>query len=127
MTQQTFLTNLLRKNPKAIIIGSLGTICNDLDKIPHKHKIPVRGAMGCVMGVGLGYALSTRKKVIVVIGDGSFLMKAGSVATVLQYKPKNLEIYIIDNGQYASVGGQKIHFNRFPKPPKPFKIIKTMV
>ena len=91
MTQKEFLGSLSKN---AVIIGSLGTISYDLKDLPFKNKVLVKGGMGCVMGIGLGYALNTRKKVIVVIGDGSFLMKMGSMATILKYLPKNLKIYI---------------------------------
>lgn len=110
MTQRALMLKLLKKNRDAIIIGSLGTISKDLEEIPHKHKILIRGAMGCVMGVGLGYALSSKKKVIVIVGEGSFLMKLGSIATINKYKPKNLKVIILNNGKYASCGGQKNNF-----------------
>lgn len=124
MTQKTFLSNLLKKNPNAVVVGSLGTICYDLREIEHKHKILVTGAMGCAMGVGLGYALSSKKQVIVIIGDGSYIMKMGSVSTIMAYKPKNLVVYIMNNGTYASTGGQKI--NPFPRPPKShFRVVRV--
>lgn len=110
MIQSEFISSLLKRNKNAVIIGSLGTISKDLSKIPHKHKILVKGAMGCVLGIGLGYALNTRKKVIVLIGDGAFLMKAGSIATINRYAPKNLEVIILDNGKYQSCGGQETNF-----------------
>ena len=117
MTQKIFLSNLLKKNKNAIIIGSLGTISYDLKQIPHKNKILIAGAMGCVMGVALGYALSSKKKVICIIGDGAFIMKQGSVNTIMHYRPKNLKVYIMVNGIYASTGGQEISniFTRSPK------------
>lgn len=109
-TQATFLTNLCENNKDAVIIGSLGTISYDLKEIEHKNKILVKGAMGSVLGIGLGYALGSLKDVIVVIGDGSFLMKMGGWATLLKYKPRNLRIIIIDNESYLSTGGQETNF-----------------
>lgn len=106
MIQKEFLGELLEKNKQAIIVGSLGTISNDLPD----GAIKVKGAMGCAIAVGLGYALGSKKKVIVVIGEGSLLMKLGSLSTVERYKPKNLEIVVIDNGVYASTGGQENNF-----------------
>jgi len=124
--QKTFLSNLLKRNPDSVIIGSLGTISYDLEQIPHKHKILVKGAMGCVLGVGLGYALYSKKKVIVVIGDGAFLMRMGSISTIMAYKPKNLKIYILNNGKYISTGGQKINFI-IPKLPRIFNLVKFVI
>lgn len=109
--QKTLLSNLLKRNPKAIFIASLGTISYDLKELNAKNVHYVPGAMGCVMGIGLGHALASKKKVIVVVGDGSFLMKLGSMATILKYKPKNLEVHVIQNNQYASTGGQEIYFD----------------
>lgn len=116
MTQKKFISSLLKKHPDAVVIGSLGTICYDLKEIEHKKKILITGAMGCAMGVGLGYALSSNEQVIVIIGDGSYLMKMGSVSTIMAYKPENLKVYIMNNGVYASTGGQKI--NNIPRAPK---------
>lgn len=110
MTQKEYLSKLLKQNKNAIIIGSLGTISRDLSEIEHNNKILIRGAMGCVMGVGLGIALNTKKKVIVIIGDGAFLMKAGSISTINRYAPKNFEMIIMNNGKYESCGGQSTNF-----------------
>jgi thiamine pyrophosphate-dependent acetolactate synthase large subunit-like protein len=109
MVQKEYISNLLRENKDAVIIGSLGTISKDLEDFP--NAIKVKGAMGCVMGIGLGYALSSKKNVIVIIGDGSYLMKAGSVNTILNYKLDNLRVIILKNNKYASTGGHKIKFN----------------
>jgi thiamine pyrophosphate-dependent acetolactate synthase large subunit-like protein len=119
--QKTLLLNLLEKNPKAVFVCSLGTISYDVKELlfnplsPFRGKVRavhfVPGAMGCVMGIGLGYALASKEKVIVLVGDGSFLMKLGSMATILKYKPKNLEVHVIQNDKYASTGGQDIFFD----------------
>ena len=121
MNQKKYLLNLSKKNKNALIIGSLGTISYDLTELPHKDKLMVRGAMGCVMGIGLGYALNSRKKVIVVIGDGAFLMKMGSTATILKHKPKNLEVHVLNNNKFMSCGGQETSF-KYIKVPKPFHV-----
>lgn len=110
MTQKEFLLNLCENNKDAVIVSSLGTIAYDLSTIEHPNKILVKGAMGCVMGIGLGYALSSDKKVIVVIGDGSYLMKAGSAATIKKHNLPNLEVIILNNNCYNSCGGQYTNF-----------------
>lgn len=70
----------------------------------------IRGAMGCALGIGLGYALNSRKRVIVLVGDGSFMMKYGSMVTAMKYHPKNLKVYIFNNRSYQSTGGQDTTF-----------------
>jgi len=90
----------------------LGTISYDLNEIDHRNKVLVRGAMGHAIAVGLGYALGSDKKVIVVIGEGSLLMKMGSMATVLAHAPKDFEVHIMFNGEFKSCGGQKNYFGK---------------
>ena len=84
MTQKQFLLKLLKENKKTIIIGSLGTISKDLLELDNKQNciIPIKGAMGCSLGFALGYAMNTKHKVILLIGEGSLLMKAGSISTI---------------------------------------------
>jgi thiamine pyrophosphate-dependent acetolactate synthase large subunit-like protein len=66
------------------------------------------GAMGSAVMVGLGLALSQpERKVIVFTGDGEMLMGLGSLCTVVQHKPSNLHIVVLDNEQYAETGMQK--------------------
>jgi len=95
-----------------IIIGSIGNISKELSTIDHPNKILIKGAMGIAMSVGLGYALNTDKNVIVIVGEGSFLMRMGSMATIMAHWPKNLKILILNNGCYNSCGGQKNNFDR---------------
>lgn len=126
MTQRTLILKLLQQNKGATIIGSLGTISKDLLELDNGQNeiIPIKGAMGCVMGVGLGYALSSERKVIVIIGEGSFLMKMGSISTILSEKPKNLQIIILNNDSYQSCGGQKNNFSEIKDYiPSNFKIV----
>jgi phosphonopyruvate decarboxylase len=112
MFQTNYISKLLSKNCGAIIVGSLGSISSDLQKQVQEYNrfILVKGAMGCVIGVGLGIAMNTTDKVIVLVGDGSFLMKMGSISTILRYKPKNLKIIILNNNKYFSCGGQETNF-----------------
>lgn len=110
VSQKEFLLSLCESNPDAVIVGSIGTISYDLKEISHPNKILVTGAMGHAMAIGLGYALSTTKEVIVVIGDGSFLMKMGSMSTILKHSPRNLRVIILNNNSYKSCGGQKTNF-----------------
>jgi len=121
--QKQYISNLLERNPSAVIIGSLGTISYDLAEISHKNKIIIKGAMGCALGCGLGYALSSKKKVFVLIGDGAFLMKMGSISSILRYKPRNLKVIIFNNNSYASCGGQKTNFRYLRNNPTMVKVI----
>jgi sulfopyruvate decarboxylase subunit beta len=118
--QKQFLSSLCASNKGAIIVGSIGTISYDLSEIEHPHKVLIRGAMGAALGCGLGMALSTTKDVIVVIGDGSFLMQMGAMSTILKHNLPNLRVVIINNNSYRSCGGQSTNFSALP--PLPFEV-----
>lgn len=66
------------------------------------------GSMGCAAGIALGIALQKpEKKVFVFDGDGSVLMKMGSLATIGHYLPENFYHIVFDNNSHDSTGGQK--------------------
>ncbi len=74
-----------------------------------KRDIPVGGAMGKASSVALGLALSQPDtKVILFDGDGSLLMNLGSLVTIANKGPKNLVHFVMDNGVYATTGGQEV-------------------
>ena len=69
----------------------------------------VLDSMGLPVAIGLGIALGrpeNAEKIVVIEGDGGLLMGLSALPTVGFLKPKNLVILILDNGTYASTGGQ---------------------
>ena len=127
MTQENWISRFLNSHNDSVIIGSLGNISEILEKLDNgKNKIiTVKGAMGCVMGIGLGYALNTEKQVYVLIGDGAFLMKAGSLATIAKYNPGNLQVIILNNNKHESCGGQPTSYKFFKNGKIHFKWLRT--
>lgn len=66
------------------------------------------GSMGCISSVGLGLAIARPDKNVVVIdGDGSLLMRMGSMTSNAYYNPSNMFHLLLDNGLHESTGGQK--------------------
>ena len=55
------------------------------------------------MCLGLALALPG-ERVFALEGDGSMLMSLGTLTTVARYRPRNLVILVIDNGQYLTSG-----------------------
>lgn len=101
---------LLEKTLKGdeLIVGSNGNISRQVFHYLHRPQLYLRGSMGLPVAIGLGLAIAQpARKVIVILGDGNFLMGLGSMATVSSLKPSNLKILIIDNELYATTGGQK--------------------
>lgn len=65
------------------------------------------GSMGCVSAIGLGIATTRpERRVVVLDGDGSLLMKMGALATIGHYAPRNLVHIVLDNEAHESTGGQ---------------------
>lgn len=64
------------------------------------------GSMGLASSLGLGLALSTDRRVVVVEGDGSALMDLGSLAMVAAERPRRFTHVVLDNASYESTGGQ---------------------
>ncbi|MFX0014445.1 MAG: thiamine pyrophosphate-dependent enzyme [Promethearchaeota archaeon] len=111
----------LRKfiNKNDIIVSSNGNISREVYNILPKPQVYLRGSMGLPIAVGLGLAFTNpNKRIIVITGDGNFLMGLGSAITAAFYRPKNLKVLILDNATYYTTGGQKnvssaINFSRF--------------
>jgi len=68
------------------------------------------GAMGMSLPTALGIAIGTPRPVLAIEGDGGLLMNVGILTTVARYKPHNLSVVILDNGSYATTGGQPTSF-----------------
>lgn len=65
------------------------------------------GSMGCISSLGLGLAKAQpHRRVIVIDGDGAFLMRMGALATIGHERPPNLTHILLDNGAHESTGGQ---------------------
>jgi phosphonopyruvate decarboxylase len=71
------------------------------------RHFPMQGSMGFAPAIALGIArIEARRKVFVLDGDGALIMRLGSLATIGALAPKNLVHIVVDNGTYASTGGQ---------------------
>jgi len=64
------------------------------------------GSMGMASSIGLGLALSSKRKVVVFDGDGSVLMNMGSLVTIFSQNPENMVLVVFDNQCYGSTGSQ---------------------
>lgn len=64
------------------------------------------GSMGMASSIGLGLALSSKRKIVVFDGDGSVLMNMGTFVTIFSQNPENLILVVFDNQCYGSTGSQ---------------------
>lgn len=73
------------------------------------RDVPASGAMGKTSSFALGVALARpEERVILFDGDGSLLMNLGSLVTIANKAPTNLYHFVMDNGVYATTGGQEV-------------------
>ena len=93
--------------PDAPIVVTTGKAGRELftlaDRDQHLYQV---GSMGCAASMGLGIALTTGRRTVVLDGDGAALMKLGGQATIGAYRPPALLHVILDNGVHDSTGGQ---------------------
>jgi len=92
----------------APIVASLGHPAYDLFAAGDRpQNFYTWGSMGLASSIGLGLAMARPDlRVFVVDGDGSLLMNLGSLATIGLLRPGNLVVVVMDNGEYATTGGQ---------------------
>src|SRR4026208_1230149 len=76
------------------VIAGLGSSNWDLTEAGDRPlNMPLWGAMGAPVSMGLGLALAQPdKRVLVITGDADLMMSLGSLATVATQQPENLAI-----------------------------------
>ncbi|WP_179223773.1 phosphonopyruvate decarboxylase [Paenibacillus tyrfis] len=96
------------KDSRTVQLATTGKTGRELYEIEDAdHNLYMVGSMGCIGSFGLGMALAQSGREIVVIdGDGSLLMRMGSLATNGYYHPPNMIHILLDNNAHESTGGQ---------------------
>lgn len=91
-----------------VLLATTGKTGRELFEVEDRpNNLYMVGSMGCVGSLGLGLAIARPdKKIIVIDGDGSALMRMGSFATNAYYQPDNLMHILLDNNAHDSTGGQ---------------------
>ncbi len=113
-----------------IVISSTGMISRELYAVKDRPRnFYIQGSMGSALGIGLGIAINSKHKVIVISGDGAVLMSLGTLALHKRLNPKNLKHYILDNSCHSSTGGQPtcsnvIDFSKIAPNTKVIKVSK---
>lgn len=83
--------------------GFISRISFRVDDFPDFYMV---GSMGHALPIGLGVALESDKKVVVLDGDSSCLMHSGAMASVGAERPTNLIHIVLDNEVHGSTGNQ---------------------
>lgn len=105
---------LLAGRGTMLVVAGLGSPAWDITAAGDDPlNLPLWGAMGAAVPIGLGLALAQPgRRVLVITGDGEMLMGIGSLATVAIPAPANLAIAVLNNGCYGETGGQASHTAR---------------
>lgn len=91
-----------------LLVVTTGFLSRDVCSIKDRpNNFYMAGSMGYAYSIGIGLALSSKRNIAVISGDGAALMNLGSLVLGDYLKLKNLKHYIIDNECYVSTGGQK--------------------
>jgi thiamine pyrophosphate-dependent acetolactate synthase large subunit-like protein len=111
LARREVVAELLKDRNDLMVVTGLGAATYDVAAVSHCDlNFYLWGAMGSAAMIGLGLALSSPgRPVLVITGDGEQLMGLGSLATIGVKQPGNLSIAVLDNGHYGETGMQKSH------------------
>ena len=114
LNRRETVADLLEQRKDALVVTGLGAPSYDVMAAgDHDNNFYLWGAMGAAAMVGLGLALSQRKRpVLVFTGDGEQLMGMGGLATVAVTRPENLVLIVLNNEHYGETGMQRSHAGR---------------
>jgi phosphonopyruvate decarboxylase len=102
------LDAFLARFPEDLAISTTGYMSRELAAHAQIDRhFPMQGSMGFAPAIALGLSRATDKRLFVLDGDGALIMHLGSLATIGALAPKRLIHIVIDNGTYASTGGQR--------------------
>ena len=108
MNRFKLLKTLQRVLKNKLVICNIGLPSQELYQINDQpNYFYMLGSMGLSSSIGLGLALSQKKDVISIDGDGSVLMNMNTLSTIGNRAPNNYTLLILDNGSYGSTGDQK--------------------
>lgn len=96
------------KDDKSVLLATTGFTGRELYEVEDADQnLYMVGSMGCISSLALGLATVREDKDIIAIdGDGSLLMRMGSLATNAFYRPSNILHILLDNNVHESTGGQ---------------------
>jgi thiamine pyrophosphate-dependent acetolactate synthase large subunit-like protein len=109
MQRNDVLRAIAEQRKDNVVVATMTTLVPFREVSPSELNIGCVGFMGGASPLGLGVALaSPDRKVLVLDGDGSLLMQLGSLATVSGAAPGNYYHFLFHNGVYETSGAQSI-------------------
>ena len=97
-----------RENAIVAVQGTSGHHWNEITTNPNRD-FSLGGAMGQITSSVFGLALGLEnEKVVHFDTEGALLMNLGVLASIAGKRPKNFVHFLLDNGCYATTGGQPV-------------------
>jgi sulfopyruvate decarboxylase subunit beta len=97
-----------RGNAIVIPTGTSGRQWRDFST-NERRDLNLGGAMGQTTSAALGVALGLpNEQVVLFDAEGALLMNMGVMATIAGKQPRNFYHFLLDNGCYATTGGQPV-------------------
>ncbi len=88
-----------------VVVAVYSSAFDWMEVRPHPLNFFSTGAMGLGSAHALGLALAfPERRIVVLDGDGSLLMKLGSLVTIASAAPRNLIHFVCENGIYEANG-----------------------
>ena len=105
------VARILADREDALVITGLGSSTWDVAAAgDNPLNFYLWGGMGGAAVMGLGLALAQpERRVLVITGDGEFMLGLGALATIGVAAPGNLAVMVIDNEHYGETGMQEGH------------------
>ena len=105
------VARILTDREDALVITGLGSSTWDVAAAgDNPLNFYLWGGMGGAAVMGLGLALAQpERRVLVITGDGEFMLGLGALATIGVAAPGNLAVMVIDNEHYGETGMQEGH------------------
>lgn len=109
MRREVLLALCQIRDASTVFVSTTGYTSRELFEI---NDLPANfymlGSLGCVSPLALGLALTNKNiKIVVIDGDGSLLMRLGTLAATARYAPSNMLHILLDNGVHESTGAQQ--------------------
>jgi len=111
LNRRDVVAGILSDRDQTLVVTGLGSSTWDVAAAgDNPNNFYLWGGMGGAAVLGLGLALAQpERRVLVITGDGEFLLGLGSLATIAVAAPANLAVLVIDNEHYGETGMQESH------------------
>lgn len=108
MTRDEVIAQVLAQlGPTDLVVAADGAIAREAYRaLDRPRTFYMLGSMGQVASIAVGLAATRPERVVALDGDGNLLMGLGGLALVGGVKPANFYHLVLDNGAYATTGGQ---------------------